>query len=111
MPRAIHRILHHHDTGGALKRPTDIASFNLDSRKRVPMRQSFQFSYPARLVPFVLGVFSILFAFSSGCASRKPIADRRQPPPAQPTETSPASAEAAKRSTDVPEAPAPPPTV
>jgi rare lipoprotein A len=109
MPRAIHRILHHHDTGGALKRPTDIASCNLDSRKRVPVRQSFQFSYLPRLVLFVLGVFSILFAFSSGCASRKPIADRRQPPPSQPTETPAKTADSAKRSTDVPEAPATPP--
>jgi rare lipoprotein A len=38
-----------------------------------------------------------------GCASRNPIADRRQPPPAQPSQTPPESSEAAKRATDVPE--------
>jgi rare lipoprotein A len=38
---------------------------------------------------------------------RKPIADRRQPPPARPAETPPATGEAAKRSTDVPETPPP----
>jgi rare lipoprotein A len=46
----------------------------------------------------------------SGCASRNPIADRRQPPPAQPSETPPATSDAAKRATDVPEPPANPPT-
>jgi rare lipoprotein A len=44
-----------------------------------------------------------------GCGSRKPIADRRQSPPAQPTETPAEAADAAKRSTDVPEPPANPP--
>jgi peptidoglycan lytic transglycosylase len=48
----------------------------------------------------VLGVLCVSF---SGCASRNPIADRRQPPPAQPTETPPSTEAAAKRSTDVPE--------
>jgi peptidoglycan lytic transglycosylase len=43
-----------------------------------------------------------------GCAGRRPIADRRQPPPAQPSSTPPGTAESAKRSTDVPETPNPP---
>jgi rare lipoprotein A len=46
--------------------------------------------------------FVFLLALS-GCASRNPIADRRQPPPAQPSQTPPESSEAAKRATDVPE--------
>ena len=46
--------------------------------------------------------------FSSGCASRKPVADRRQPPPLQPSDTPPGTAAAAKRSTNVPDAAATP---
>ena len=38
--------------------------------------------------------------FISGCASRNPVADRRLPPPAQPTETPESTAEAAKKATD-----------
>ena len=45
----------------------------------------------------------------SGCGSRKPVVGR-QPPPARPTETPQAKEDVAKRSTDVPETPAPPPT-
>jgi len=45
----------------------------------------------------------------SGCGSRRPVVGR-QPPPSQPTETPPAKEDAAKRSTDVPETPAAPPT-
>ncbi len=59
----------------------------------------------------MLCALCVLGVNSSGCASRKPIADHRQPPPAQPTETSPASAGAAKRSTDGPETSATPPAV
>jgi len=44
----------------------------------------------------------------SGCGSRKPVVGR-QPPPARPTETPQAKEDVAKRSTDVPEIPAPPP--
>jgi rare lipoprotein A len=57
-------------------------------------------------------LFSALCAFciySSGCASRNPIADRRQPPPAEPSNAPPETAESAKRSTDVPETPGNPP--
>jgi rare lipoprotein A len=42
----------------------------------------------------------------AGCGSRRPVISR-QPPPAQPTETPPATEEAAKRSTNVPETPVP----
>ena len=45
----------------------------------------------------------------SGCGSRRPVVGR-QPPPARPTETPQAKEDVAKRSTDVPEIPAPPPT-
>jgi len=41
-----------------------------------------------------------------GCGSRRPVIGR-QPPPAEPTETPPATEEAAKRSTNVPETPPP----
>jgi rare lipoprotein A len=41
----------------------------------------------------------------SCCAVRSPTADRRQPPPAEPSTAPPATAESAKRSTDVPETP------
>ena len=54
---------------------------------------------------------SLLFLLMlSGCGARRPIADRRQPPPAQPTETPAATANSAKRSTDEPETLATPPT-
>jgi len=44
----------------------------------------------------------LLLPVVSGCGSRRPVA-ARQPPPAQPTETPPATGEAGKRSTNVPE--------
>jgi rare lipoprotein A len=47
-----------------------------------------------------LGILSVIF---SGCGARKPVANRRQPAPSQPTETPADTAEAAKRSTDIPE--------
>lgn len=56
-----------------------------------------------------LALCALCLALSGGCASRNPIADRRQPPPAQPSETPSGAEEAAKRSTDVPP-PAPPPS-
>jgi len=84
----------------------------LDSRERVSPRQLgclLRFSRAPLFVHFALCLLCVYF---SGCASRKPIADRRQPPPAQPSETPTETAEAAKRSTDVdaptvPSAPAP----
>jgi len=66
---------------------------------------------PSRRSLFVRGLCA-LFVFCagiSGCASRNPIADRRQPPPVGPSSTPPETAESAKRSADVPETPATPP--
>jgi rare lipoprotein A len=51
----------------------------------------------------------LLVLMLSGCGSRRPVIGR-QPPPAQPTETPPATEEAAKRSTNVPETPPPAPS-
>jgi len=94
-----------------LKSSPETGSVILGSRKRASRRRLRclpHFSCTPLLVLIVLCVICVYF---SGCASRKPVADRRQPPPAQPTETPPATGEAAKRSTDVPETPAPqPPT-
>jgi rare lipoprotein A len=95
-----------------LKSSPERVSVSLDSRERVFQRQPgclLHFSHTPLFVHFALCVLCVYF---SGCASRKPIADRRQPPPAQPSETPAETAEAAKRSTDVdapamPSAPAP----
>ncbi len=58
----------------------------------------------------LLYVLNFLFLLMlSGCGARRPTAGRRQPPPAQPTETPAGTANRAKRSTDVPETPATPP--
>jgi rare lipoprotein A len=86
----------------------------LDSRECVSCSQLDSPGHFSRRGPFslcVLCALCVLCVNSSGCASRKPIADRRQPPPAQPKETPGASAEGAKRSTGVPETPATPPAV
>jgi len=53
--------------------------------------------------------FCVLCVAASGCAAHRPIADRSQPPPAQPSETPAGKAEAARKSTDVPEPAANPP--
>ena len=111
MPPAIRRIRHHHDTGGALKSSADKVFFRMGLRKRHSMRQIVLPSPFSRSPLFVLAVLVVLSVFSSGCASRKPIADRRQPPPSQPTETPAKTANSAKRSTDVTEAPATSPSV
>lgn len=66
-------------------------------------------SSPAKSVFLLMAFCVLLLGASSGCGSRRPVVSRRQPPPAQPTETPPATEEAAKRSTDVPETPATPP--
>ena len=95
-----------------MKSSPEPVSVSLDSRERVSPRQLgclLRFSRAPLFVHFALCLLCVYF---SGCASRKPIADRRQPPPAQPSETPTETAEAAKRSTDVdaptvPSAPAP----
>jgi rare lipoprotein A len=83
----------------------------MGSRKRHCTWQIVSLSLFSCPLLFVLVVLGVLSPFSSGCASRKPIADRRQPPPSQPAETPAKTAGSAKRSTDVPEAPTASPRV
>ena len=54
----------------------------------------------------MLCVLCVICVNFSGCASRKPIANRSQPPPTEPSSTPRETADAAKRSTDVPIPPA-----
>jgi rare lipoprotein A len=92
-----------------LKGSADTVSISLASSKRASLRrfQSFgHFSPTPFFVLHVLCALCVLCFNSSGCASRKPLADRRHPPPSQPTETPAKTADRAKRSTDVPETPA-----
>ncbi len=90
-----------------MKSSGETAVVSLDLCRRVSQRQfgSGYFSHPFCLLCVLLCVFSF------GCASHKPIADRRQPPPSQPTETPDKTAGSAKRSTDIPETPATLPAV
>jgi rare lipoprotein A len=94
-----------------LKISPETVSVTLDSRKHVSHPQLgclLNFS----CTPLVaLCALCLLCVYSSGCAARKPIADRRQPPPVEPSSTPPETADAAKRSTDVPDPPATPPVV
>jgi rare lipoprotein A len=111
MPRGLRGIRHLHDAGGALKNQRESFFAGLDSRKRVSRQQLEFLSHSSRAPLFILCALCalcVLCVNSSGCASRKPIADRRQPPPAQPSSTPPETADAAKRSADVPEPPATP---
>jgi peptidoglycan lytic transglycosylase len=64
-----------------------------------------------RLRQLFFATLVVLGMISSGCGARRPIADRRQRPPAEPSNTPPERAESAKRSTDVPETPANPPAI
>jgi rare lipoprotein A len=58
---------------------------------------------------FLRATFCVVFGcFLVGCASRNPVADRRQPPPLEPSATPEKAEEKAKSSTDVPPAPAKP---
>jgi rare lipoprotein A len=67
----------------------------------------FESSFRGRVLklPFwlfcALGMVCVLY---SGCGSRRPVLNRRQPPPTQPAETPADTADAAKRSTDIPDA-------
>jgi rare lipoprotein A len=94
-----------------LKISPETVSGTLGSRERVSRLPLGRLSHFSRTLPFALCVLCGFCAYSSGCAARKPIADRRQPPPAEPSSTPPETADAAKRSTDVPEPPATPPAV
>src|SRR6266852_7352365 len=116
MPRAMRetisvlqprRIRHLHDAGGPLKSSPETVSVILGSRKHVSRRHLRCLSHFSRTPLCVFFVLCVICVYFSGCASRKPIADRRQPPLAQPTEPPPATGEAAKRSTNVPATPAP----
>src|SRR6266404_4038836 len=111
MPRGMRRIRDLHDAGGALKISPETVSVTLDSRKHVSHPQFGGLSNFSCAPLFALCVFSLLFVYSSGCAARKPIADRRHPPPVEPSSTPAETADAAKRSTDVPDASATPPAV
>ena len=93
-----------------MKNSPESVCVSWNSRRRISTGQFGSLKYFSRSRAFplcALCALCVLCVNSIGCASRKPIADRRQPPPAKPTETPPASAEAAKRSTDVPETSAP----
>jgi rare lipoprotein A len=86
----------------------EMASAPADSRNRVSQSLIGCFSHTPPSRSFLLCVLCALCALcinSSGCASRKPIADRRRPPPAQPAEAPPGTDESAKRATEVPEKP------
>jgi rare lipoprotein A len=94
-----------------LKISPETVSVTLDSRNHVfhPQLGCFLNCSCTRL--FALCVLCFLCVYSSACAARRPIADRRQPPPVEPSSTPPETADAAKRSTDVPDPSAPPPAV
>jgi len=92
-----------------LKSSLERLSVLLDSRKHVFRRKNRTLSDSFSPLLFVLSALCVLGVGSSGCASHKPIADRRQPPPAQPTATPPETADAARRSTDLPQPSATPP--
>ena len=49
-----------------------------------------------RYLPYLSGVLLIIFL--NGCASRRPVADRRQPPPLEPSPTAPSGRETANNS-------------
>jgi rare lipoprotein A len=92
-----------------LKSSLERLSVLLDSHKHVFQRKNRNLSHSFRPRLFFLCAVCVLSVSSSGCASRKPIADRRQPPPAQPTATPPETADTARRSTDLPQPSATPP--
>jgi rare lipoprotein A len=100
-------------TRAALKNSAESAFFGMGFGKHVSARQfgSLGRSFGLPFLPLcALCALCVLCVGSFGCgASRRPIADRRQPPPAQPAETPPATVDAAKKSTDVPETPPTPP--
>ena len=64
-------------------------------------------SRPAKTVFFFIVLCGLCVEAFSGCGSRRPVVSRRQPPATQPSETPTETADAAKRSTGVPETPGP----
>jgi rare lipoprotein A len=92
-----------------LKISTGTVPLTLDLRKQAFLRDFSRIPDTPYKAILVLGVLCLVTIYS-GCGSRRPIADRRQPPPAQPAETPTETADRAKRSTDVPENPATPPS-
>ena len=110
MPRTIsvlrtRRIRPVHEAGGALKITPKLAYAWENCRGCTLFSggaRSWKFS-PSRC--FLFSALCVLCVYSAACGSRRPIADRRQPPPAEPSNTPPETAESAKRSTDVPETP------
>jgi rare lipoprotein A len=92
-----------------LKSSLERLSVLLDLRKHVFQRENRSLSDSFSPLLFILCALSVLCVASSGCASRKPIADRGQRPPAQPTATPSETADAARRSTDLPQPSATPP--
>jgi rare lipoprotein A len=106
------RIHTPHDTSEPLKHSLERLSRASDSIE-LAFLSRFNFlssRISCRLPHFFFATLVVLGMISSGCAARRPIANRRQPPPAAPSNTPPGTAESAKRSTDVPETPANPPT-
>jgi rare lipoprotein A len=89
--------------------PQDAVPFRTDSRSLAPRSKIGRSPDVPRRDSSLLCVLCVLcMSFSSGCGARRPIADRRHPPPAQPAETPAETANSAKRSTDVPETPGSP---
>jgi rare lipoprotein A len=80
-------------------------SISLDLRTHVLRRELRRLSHFSHSSVFVLSAVCLLSVYFGGCGSRRPIADRRQPPPSQPAETPAETGARAKRSTDVPETP------
>jgi peptidoglycan lytic transglycosylase len=93
-----------------LKSTSESMSARTDSKERIFVSELSSCFYSLCSRTFFLRAlcaFCVLCVYSSGCASRKPIADRRQPAPTQPSPAPPETAEAAKRSTDVSPTPTP----
>ena len=89
-----------------MKSPPESILVHWDSGKRVFQRQLRCLSHFSRARLFVLCALCVLSVCSSGCASRRPVADRRQPPAVEPSATPAETVGTAKRSTDASETPA-----
>jgi rare lipoprotein A len=106
----IRRSLPPHDAGPPLRDSLESISAKLSPANWVSfseLRRWRHFLWLSSLLREFCVLCALCVGFS-GCASRNPIADRRQPPPAHPTETPASTENAAKRSTDVSETAAAP---